>query len=176
MSDPTDADFNGLWGSDNTSNPMASTSGDLPTNPIPMPDAITPEQERQGILNAIFALGHHFDGVRATQHHISQTIEALTNRILAASTPAPPSSGDPRGAPRFKDPFVFTGSPAEVEPWIDEIGNAVHLQCATLVTDYDKSIYMAGYLKVGNPKSWYYAIRSSHQSLLYNFDALIENF
>ena len=187
MSDPTDADFNGLWGSDNTLNPMASTSGDLPPDPVPMPDAITPEQERQGILNAVFALGHHFDAVRATQHHISRTIEALTNRILTAPVPpqappptapahAAPPSGDPRGAPRFKEPFVFTGSASEVEPWIDEISNAIHLQRSTLVTDYDKAIYLAGYLKVGNPKSWYYGIRSSHNFLLYNFNALIANF
>ena len=155
MSDSTDADFNGLWGSDNMSNSMASTSGDIPTDTVPMSDAITPEQERQGILNAVFALGHHFNAVWATQHHISRTIEALTNCIITAPIPpqapppatpayaAPPSS-NPRGAPRFNKPFIFIGSASKVEPWIEEISNVIHLQHSTLVTDYDKAIYLAG--------------------------------
>jgi hypothetical protein len=48
---------------------------------------------------------------------------------------------------------MFSGSAAEVEPWLDEVRSAVHLQRAMLPTDYDKAIYMAGYLKTGSPKS-----------------------
>lgn len=145
------------------------------------------------MLSAILALGQHVDGVHAVQHQFSQSLEALTNRILSAPPPAPQTTQPtpapqpsvtqdaftnpsfPRGAPRFKEPFVFSGSAAEVEPWIDEVTNAVHLQRATLTTDFDKAIYIAGYLKVGNPKSWYYGIKS-REDLLWNFEELIKNF
>lgn len=71
---------------------------------------------------------------------------------------------------------MFDGSAANVVPWLCEIQDAVHLQRATLPTDYDKSVYLAGYLKQGTPKSWYQGIRASNEDLLYDFDALVKDF
>ena len=68
--------------------------------------------------------------------------------------PAPAAAHpDLRGVPCFKEPAVFDGHALNVESWLDDVFNAVNLQQALLVTDYDKVIYIAGYLKQGSPKS-----------------------
>lgn len=152
-------------------------------NAVPEPFA-DPADERRAIWAALAS-------VDRTQRQMGAAFEAITQQLLALNTaaqppvpqpataPVPPPVPTPaavRGTPRFKEPFVFGGSAAEVEPWIDEISNAVYLQRATLPDDYDRAIYLAGYLKQGSPKSWYYGIKSSNPDLLYDFDALLANF
>lgn len=147
-------------------------------------DTMSPEGERNALWNAIVALGSQAEKITESQRLFGSALEALTERIL--STPAPtlpagsaaavPAVSLPRGAPRFKEPFVFSGLSTEVEPWIDEVQNAIHLQRNTLIDDYDKAVYLAGYLKQGSPKSWYYGVRNSQPHLLHRFDDLLADF
>ncbi|EED85219.1 predicted protein [Postia placenta Mad-698-R] len=46
----------------------------------------------------------------------------------------------------------------------------------SLVTDYDKSIYMSTWLEDGLPKSWFWAIEKTQPDLLNNHEELIEDF
>lgn len=93
------------------------------------------------------------------------------------SPPAPaPAHADPRDVPRFKEYAIFDVHASNVESWLDDIFNAVHLQRASLVNDYDRAIYITSYLKQGLPKSWFNGIRAANPDLLYNFTALLDDF
>ncbi|KAF8221734.1 hypothetical protein L208DRAFT_1326266 [Tricholoma matsutake] len=56
---------------------------------------------------------------------------------------------------------MFNGKVKSVRPFLDKIESAVWLQWHTLITDYDKALFLSGYLKDGSPKSWYYTINNS---------------
>lgn len=162
-------------------------AGEAPPLP-PMPEDLGAFQDNTAppTPDAGSALWAVVQALGETQRQFGAAFKALTNRILAAPapvapppvhTPAPtPSSSDPRGTPRFKEPTVFGGSASEVEGFIIEIKNAVYLQCNALPTDHDKCIYLSSYLKHGSPKSWYYGILASKQHLTYDFEAFISDF
>lgn len=148
----------------------------------------TPEDERQAIWATLRTLDGTMSSFQNSQAQIAASLASLTTLLhsQAQNQPPPPPPVQPavpapaptvpHGTPRFKEPFVFGGSSAEVEPWIDEITNAVYLQSATLTDDYRRSIYLAGYLKTGSPKSWYYGIKSSSPHLLHDLKGLLDNF
>ena len=186
----TDNELNTPWGADNAPQPMDASSGNPSANQ-PSLELFIPAQERNSIISALFAIGQHVDGIHTIQHYLTQSIEALTNQILSAPTPtsapapaptfhAPPPlfslSDSPCGAPHFKESFSFDGSTAKVEAWIDKISNTIHPQHATPLTDYDKAIHMAGYLRTGLPKSWHCGICASQKHLLYDFYSLLADF
>lgn len=157
--------------------------------PFVAPSFETAEDERQAIWATLRTLDTTMSGFQQSQAQIAASLAGITSLLRSQSQaqpappppvqPAPPPAvapALPHGTPRFKEPFVFGGSAAEVEPWIDEITNAVFLQSATLPDDYRRSLYLAGYLKQGSPKSWYYGVKASSPHLLSDFSALLDNF
>lgn len=154
----------------------------------------TAEQERARLWEAVVALGRSsnafIEGQRRQAEEQGAVISALIERINnlpLGGKPAPtqhtPSSGDaepalPRGGLKFHEPRVFDGKVRSVNPFLDEIESAVWLQRASLVTDLDKALYFYTYLKDGSPKSWFSGIKKdeTHQYLLHDWDALIQDF
>ena len=159
---------------------------------VPPPGSFeSPEAERQALWAAVYDIGRQVSSSQASQDRMAASLDALTAFLRSqpaqpaappppAPAPAPttsqPNPNDPRGVPRFKEPAVFDGSASNVESWIDDVSNAVHLQRASLVSDYDKAIYIAGYLKQGSPKSCFNGLRSSNPGLLHNFAGLLTDF
>lgn len=134
------------------------------------------------LMQTFMQMGNFISATDNAQRATGRALEALTSKVEAISTNEPsstrpaPSSGLSGGTVRVREPRVFNGKAAEVEAFIDEVSNAIHLQRRSLTTDYDRSIYLAAYLEDGSPKSWYQAIRLTATHLLDDFDSLIENF
>lgn len=166
----------------------------------PAPGALSPEQERLALWEAVVALGrqatqttHHFE---TSQNQIKEAFDAVADRIanlqINVQAPAAPvqvaaapsnvsmHAGTelqvPRGSVRFKEPSSFGGASKDVEDFLDEILNAIHLQRASIITSYDKALFLSTYLKSGSPKSWFYSIKISSEYLLDDFDGLLRNF
>ncbi|EMD37514.1 hypothetical protein CERSUDRAFT_35437, partial [Gelatoporia subvermispora B] len=78
--------------------------------------------------------------------------------------------------PRFKDPRVFDGSPSSVDPFLAELENALYLQRRSIMTGYEKSLYLSTWLKDGSPKSWFFALQKTNPDLLLDFDELLKDF
>ncbi|OCH86582.1 hypothetical protein OBBRIDRAFT_838066 [Obba rivulosa] len=60
----------------------------------------------------------------------------------------------------FCKPRIFSGKASEVDPFIKDVRNAIHLQCLGLTTDYDK----------------YTSVELAKPDLLYNFEGFISYF
>lgn len=75
---------------------------------------------------------------------------------------------------KAKEPRMFNGATSEVEPFIDEVETNIRLQRMT--NDLDKTSYLSTYLKDGNPKTWYYGIKTLNMSLLSDYSAFIAAF
>jgi hypothetical protein len=117
----------------------------------------------------------------------SRAIESMTAAIQALSNPSsvPTPAAGPALAPsplapsvdrplKAREPRMYNGTTAEVEPFIDEIETNIRLQ--RMNNDLDKTGYLSTYLKDGNAKTWYYTIKSYNVSLLSNFPAFIAAF
>jgi hypothetical protein len=148
--------------------------------PTDIPDA---QQERASFWNVI---GH----LQAQQ---TQTAQALTDLLAAvqltiASAAAPPPAPAPPVAPaaapipvqtlnkplKFREPRIFDGKVAQVEPFLDEIEQGIRGQRMT--DPIDMTGYMSTYLKDGDPKTWYYAIKKSQPTLLADFTGFVAAF
>lgn len=96
----------------------------------------------------------------------------------AAPNPAATShsfSANPSDRPlKAREPRMFNGSITDVEPFIDEVETNIRLQRMT--QDLDKTGYFSTYLKDGNPKTWYYMVKTHSAHLLSNFPAFLAAF
>ena len=140
------------------------------------------------LLEAVVALGAHAATFNRAfnenqENHVKAheaTINALIERIQAMPLGGRPTSdpATPKGRLKFREPRVFDGKVKSVRPFLDEIESAVWLQRHALVTDFDKFLYLSGYLKDGSPKSWYYSIRNTPERayLLNDWDGVLEDF
>lgn len=111
---------------------------------------------------------------------MTAAIQALNNvssvPSTAAAVPATPRSSAPSVDRPLKarEPRMYNGTTAEVEPFIDEIETNIRLQ--RMHDDLDKTGYFSTYLKDGNAKTWYYTIKSYNVSLLSDFPAFLAAF
>src|ERR1700761_7343049 len=62
----------------------------------------------------------------------------------------------------------------DVEPFIDEVETNIRLQRMT--QDRDMTGYLSTYLKDGNPKTWYYLVKTHSAPLLSDFPAFLAAF
>jgi hypothetical protein len=107
------------------------------------------------LWEAIVALGCHAtsfnNAFTASQQQQVQAHEVTINMLLdyIQSTTSIDGSVVPKGGLKFCEPHVFDGKIKVDCPFLDEIESAVWLQCQALITDYDKALYLSGYLKDG---------------------------
>lgn len=107
------------------------------------------------------------------QNALGQLVTALNAQPAPAPAPAPIGSS----SLRVKEPRVFDGRAVEVQPFLSELRDSLHLQRRAFATDYDKAIFMHLYLKnPGSPGSWWTGIEKHKSYLLHNLDALILEF
>lgn len=165
-----------------TEHPSNSTTPTQATATPAQPPAPTPGPSWADYHAAITALAN----LQQQQVAIGQALHSLGEKIETLSAP-PPSKpppppqpindpNTPRGAPRFKEPRVFDGKAGSVEPFLNEIRGATHLQRATLPTDRDKSIYLSMYLGNGTPKMWFSNIEKDEDYQLDDYHGLIRRF
>jgi hypothetical protein len=55
-------------------------------------------------------------------------------------------------------------------------GSETNIRLQHMTDDRDKTSYLSTYLKDGNPKTWYYAVKTHDESLLSNFDSFLSAF
>jgi hypothetical protein len=151
------------------------------------------QQEHDAILHSLLALGQHTDDLAVTmQHHqnvtnqallaITDCLQQLSSAPSGAPAPPPASTVTPHPDPVpsrsvcFCEPHIFTRSAVEVEPFLQEITTAIHLQCCSLPTDYNKVIFLSTYLKDSSPSSWYYALEQVDPDILFHWDDFTTNF
>jgi hypothetical protein len=129
------------------------------------------------LWEVVVALGRHATAFNTaftkSQRQQVQAHEATVNALLdhidsvsldgpsVPTTSAHNNSTIPKGGLKFHKPCVFNGKIKSVRPFLGKIESTVWLQQHTLIIDYDKALYLSGYLKDGSPKSWYYTIKNS---------------
>lgn len=161
-------------------------SHDPLTGAAPAPNSATPVfnvepgPEDSPALQALAQAVHAISGLAAAQTTFAtnqQVIqEAIAHLMASMQTPGTIRASVPPGSIRFRDPRTFNGTPAAVKPFLTDLRNAIHLQRRSLVTDFDKSIYMSTWLEDGSPKSWFWAIEKTQPDLLNHHEDLIEDF
>lgn len=165
----------------------------IETDPVPVPQGFqtlpgeTPQVFAQpGMTPADiqYTLAQISDSQRRMQDTLSQFMEATQRNIVTHSSALAGVKPDASASPaksstsvRVKEPRVFDGRPAELEPFLRELRAAVHLQRAGLSDSYDKAQYMLPYLKApGRPSEWFSAVEKTKKELLNDFDALLADF
>ncbi|OCH84799.1 hypothetical protein OBBRIDRAFT_839431 [Obba rivulosa] len=86
-----------------------------------------------------------------------------------ASTPVPAAFEWPIA--KFCELHLFSGATIELELFLDEVNNTICMQ--RMVLDLNKMNYLVSYLKDGNPKTWYYAIKAHSPHLLFNYHTFV---
>jgi Retrotransposon gag protein len=142
--------------------------------------SLTSSEERAALMRAILQLGagteSFIDSQREEAQRQALVNDALIERIVRLREFPPDVAINPRGNPRFREPFVFKGKATEVNDFLMLIKDAIHLSRKALPTEDDKCIYMATYLAEGSPRQWYTAVRLKHADTLLSFDQFCEDF
>jgi hypothetical protein len=164
-------------GSGSTSFVGADAGG---TSPQANQTTLTPSEERVALMRAILQLGagteSFIDSQREEAQRQALVNDALIERITHLRELPLDVTPNPRGNPRFREPFVFKGKATEVNDFLMLIKDAIHLSRKALPTEDDKCIYMATYLAEGSPRQWYTAVRLKHTDTLLNFEQFCEDF
>ncbi|EIN06993.1 hypothetical protein PUNSTDRAFT_18706, partial [Punctularia strigosozonata HHB-11173 SS5] len=77
---------------------------------------------------------------------------------------------------KYEPPRKFNGKVEQVKLFLDEVENGLFHEQNTITTDYARAIWFSGYLGDGNPKSWWFSVKTQNPALLNSWGDLIDAF
>ncbi|KAJ3550821.1 hypothetical protein NMY22_g186 [Coprinellus aureogranulatus] len=151
-----------------------TTSASFPDVSPLVPSTENPDNERDTLWRAIYALGRNVDSFVGRQEVEAEAGRRALDAIVQRLTEIGSSSSRNVGVPKFREPRMFTGAADQVDGFLREIENALYLQRNSLTTDRDRVVYFSFYLGDGSPGSWYRTveIRNRETGLLDNYPGL----
>lgn len=148
--------------------------------PQPPVNPPTVEEERNLLWRTIYNLATNVDTFTNRQTREFEdnrfAMQAIVQELSYMRGNNSSSSTTGSGAPRVREPRMFSGAANQVDPFVREITHALTLQRRSIVTDRDKCLYLGFYLSDGSPTSWYTSVEKHRPEIMEDYPAFLSAF